>query len=314
MLIFLENVNPHTSALRHTLCEAVAFEGVGAHSGERVSVRISPLHEPLGVLLNGEPAREARVISSSFSTTIALPSGARLQTTEHLLAALWCAGVDDARVEVRALGGGEGGRVTLELPILDGSAAEWCAPLRARPTRPHDHGARRAWRALPALTLRQDRCALTLSPEPLAGATLPLTASLSFSVRDERGALGLLGEGGGGEGARGEGAEAQRVEVRTPMELMGLVVPARTFGFESQAPRLRALGLIRGVSLHNTLPLSDHGAPRLPLRHPNELAGHKLLDLIGDLALTGERWRGHIEVERGSHALNALLLERLRGG
>ena len=324
MLIFVENVNPFhlallpleplTSPLRHTLRRAVTVEGVGAHSGARVAARLSPLDEPRGVMLNGEPVSAARVVDARFATTLELPSGARLQTTEHLLAALWCAGVDDALVEVWALGEEEG---VLELPILDGSAAPWSALLAARPTRPSSSpaGVAREWRALPPLPLRADRCALTLSPTPLppwgaqgggagSDAGLPLTLSLRFAVGEELSALGL----GAGAGA----GAAQRVEVRGAEDLARLVLPARTFGFESHAPLLRARGLIRGVTLENTIPLSDLGAPRVPLRHPDELAGHKLLDLLGDLALTGGRWRGHIEVERGGHALNALLVEELR--
>ncbi len=332
MLIFVENVNPFrlpllplaplTSPLRHTLRRAVTVEGVGAHTGARVAARLSPLDEPRGVLLGGEPVCAARVVDARFATTLELPSGARLQTVEHLLAALWCAGVDDARVEVWALEEGgaraEGGGL-LELPILDGSAAPWSALLDARPTRPASspEGVAREWRALPPISLRADRCALTLSPEPLApregeggGEGLPLTLSLRFSVREELEALGLgLGEG---EEAGAEAGAAQRVEARAAGDLARLVLPARTFGFESHAPLLRARGLIRGVSLENTIPLSDLGAPRVPLRHPDELAGHKLLDLLGDLALTGGRWRGHIHAERGGHHLNALLVEALR--
>jgi UDP-3-O-[3-hydroxymyristoyl] N-acetylglucosamine deacetylase len=89
------------------------------------------------------------------------------------------------------------------------------------------------------------------------------------------------------------------------------IAPARTFGFLRDEVALRNMGLIRGASEENTIVLTDEGIKNPPLRFPDEFVRHKVLDLIGDLALLGHPLLGRIEADRAGHAMHAALVSRL---
>jgi UDP-3-O-[3-hydroxymyristoyl] N-acetylglucosamine deacetylase len=89
------------------------------------------------------------------------------------------------------------------------------------------------------------------------------------------------------------------------------IAPARTFGFLRDEAALRNMGLIRGASEENAIVLTDDGIKNPPLRFPDEFVRHKVLDLIGDLALLGHPLLGRIEADRAGHAMHAALVSRL---
>jgi UDP-3-O-[3-hydroxymyristoyl] N-acetylglucosamine deacetylase len=89
------------------------------------------------------------------------------------------------------------------------------------------------------------------------------------------------------------------------------IAPARTFGFLADEHKLRNMGLIRGVSPQNCVVLSADGITNPPLRFPNEFVRHKVLDLIGDLALLGQRILGRIVADRAGHAMHTALVSRI---
>src|SRR6185312_3343496 len=86
---------------------------------------------------------------------------------------------------------------------------------------------------------------------------------------------------------------------------------ARTFGFREDEQTLRDMGLIRGASEENAIILTPDGVQNGSLRFPNEFVRHKVLDLIGDLALAGRRIQGHVVAERAGHAMHTALVSRL---
>ena len=86
---------------------------------------------------------------------------------------------------------------------------------------------------------------------------------------------------------------------------------ARTFGFREDEEKLRNMGLIRGASEKNAIILTNQSVQNGPLRFPNEFVRHKILDLIGDLALAGKRIQGHVVAERAGHAMHTALVARL---
>ena len=90
-----------------------------------------------------------------------------------------------------------------------------------------------------------------------------------------------------------------------------LIAPARTFGFKEDEPMLRNMGLIRGASEACAIILTRTGILNGPLRFPNEFVRHKVLDLIGDLALAGRRIQGRVVAERAGHAMHTALVQRL---
>jgi len=90
-----------------------------------------------------------------------------------------------------------------------------------------------------------------------------------------------------------------------------LIAPARTFGFREDEPKLRDMGLIRGASEECVIILTAQGVQNGPLRFADEFVRHKVLDLIGDLALAGRRIQGHVVAERAGHAMHTALVQRL---
>ena len=92
------------------------------------------------------------------------------------------------------------------------------------------------------------------------------------------------------------------------------IAPARTFGFLKDAERLRAKGLARGSSVENTVVLDDRGLVNPPLRFPDEFVRHKILDLIGDLALLGAPFQGRVTASRAGHSLHLRAVQALHRG
>jgi UDP-3-O-[3-hydroxymyristoyl] N-acetylglucosamine deacetylase len=90
-----------------------------------------------------------------------------------------------------------------------------------------------------------------------------------------------------------------------------LIAPARTFGFKEDEAMLRNMGLIRGVSDASAIIVSQQGVENGPLRFSDEFVRHKVLDLIGDLALAGRRIQGRVVAERAGHAMHTALVQRL---
>jgi len=90
-----------------------------------------------------------------------------------------------------------------------------------------------------------------------------------------------------------------------------LIAAARTFGYKADEQRLRDMGLIRGANEENAIILGASGPENGPLRFEDEYVRHKVLDLIGDLALLGRRIEGHVVAERAGHAMHTALVSRL---
>ena len=268
-----------TPASHRTLARPVSIEGLGIHSGAPVLAALLP-SDRVGLIfartdLPGSPEVAASLenIAGTTHATTLRQGGASVSTPEHLLAALWSLGITACRIELSGP----------EVPILDGSAAPW---------RDLILGAGNA--ALPG-----ERPTLALTA-PIwwegEGATvlgLPFPRfRLSVAVDF---------------GAPHAGAQSVDLEVTEDSFARGLA-PARTFALEAWLPRLRAAGLIQGGSTENAVLIADSG-PSSPWRLPDELARHKALDAIGDLALlaapTGARFAGHIVAIRAGHGAHA---------
>jgi UDP-3-O-[3-hydroxymyristoyl] N-acetylglucosamine deacetylase len=104
----------------------------------------------------------------------------------------------------------------------------------------------------------------------------------------------------------------QEARVDLAAEMYGSeIAPARTFGYKKDEGKLRDMGLIRGASAESTIILGPNGPENGPLRFPDEYVRHKVLDLIGDLALAGRRLEGHVVAMRAGHAMHTALVARL---
>jgi UDP-3-O-[3-hydroxymyristoyl] N-acetylglucosamine deacetylase len=262
---------------QQTIRKALTFEGVGLHSGQRARVTLSPAPPDAGIIFHTAgvaeriPAGPESVVDSLNATTVGV-NGTRIRTIEHLLAAAAGLGIDNLDVEVEGV----------EIPALDGSARPFVQMLASVGRAPQS--ARR-----PLLTVPY--------PIRVGGGNrwiqvLPADVlRVSYTLDSDHAALGT------------------QVLALTPTEhaFVDEIAPARTYGFLKDIGMLRKKGLARGGSLDNTVVIGDRG-PLNSLRFRDECVRHKILDLIGDLALLGRPLAGHVVARNGGHALNLELV------
>ena len=269
-------------SFEQTIRSPIEFSGVGLHSGAPVRMRILPATAGSGILfrrvdLDGfiVEAVGRNVAKVSYATSV-MKKGVLISTTEHLLSAFLGLGIDNAIVELDGL----------ELPILDGSALPIVdAALRAGLRQ--QRRKRLYMRVKQAVELREGSKSITVYPADSYRIHYridfphPLIGDKDFTVELTNGSY------------------------------IKQIAPARTFGFLRDEAALRNMGLIRGASEQNAIVLTDEGVRNPPLRFPDEFVRHKVLDLIGDLALLGHPLLGRVEADRAGHAMHTALVSRL---
>jgi UDP-3-O-[3-hydroxymyristoyl] N-acetylglucosamine deacetylase len=267
--------------LEQTIAEPLEFTGVGLHSGAPVTMRLLPALAGSGIVFrrtdldNYEiPATSRNVAKVSYATSL-MRQGVLISTTEHLLSALVGMGVDNVIVELD----------NLELPILDGSALPYVQAFMNVGIRTQRRR-RETIRILQPVEVRDGDKFIGVYP----GSGYSIQYAIDFPAP--------IGH--------------QRAYVDLAAETYGsLIAGARTFGYKDEEKRLRDMGLIRGASAENAIILTSKGPENGPLRFADEYVRHKVLDLIGDLALAGRRIEGHVVAERAGHAMHTALVSRL---
>lgn len=271
---------------QRTIAEKIACRGLGLHSGEPVGFRLSPAAPGTGVVFiccnagteTEIPARDEFVSASANATTLA-KDGASVMTVEHLLAALSARGVDNVRVEVDGP----------EIPATDGSAASFDSLLRDVGLCDQG-GSRRVLEVRRGVGYADGSRSIQIEPA--------LGFGIFYAVDFRHPAIGR---------------QVLEIDDLTPARFEAEIAHARTFGFLDQVEALRGAGFARGACLDNTVVLDASGVMNEGgLRWPDEFVRHKVLDLVGDLALLGYPVRGRIRVERGGHAIHHALLRILR--
>jgi len=257
--------------MQQTLCGDFRLEGIGLHTGAQVCVEVGPAPPGTGFVfervdLAGSPripAHWAHVKRSPLASCLE-KDGVKVATVEHLLSALFGLGVDNALIRMDAP----------ECPVLDGSALLWCEAIFRVGICEQD---------LPRKLLR-GQCSLREGERGLEwtpGEGLRLKVSTDFPW---------------------VGKEELEI-VLSPAVYLDEVAWARTFGFQHEIEALHSAGLALGGSLENALVLGLDGPLKSEgLRGDGEIVRHKMLDLIGDLALAGGRLQGRLVVERPGHA------------
>lgn len=276
-------VKPAMVSRQTTIGRAVEVSGHGLHTGVPARVRLCPAPAYTGIVFCRTdlerfevPARPEYVAHVSYATTL-IRRGVVISTVEHLLSALAGCGVDNVVVEIDSL----------EVPILDGSALPFVEMIEASGKVLLD-APRSYLRVRKSVAIERGNRRIAVLPDErfsVAGSidfAHPLIGRQSFSLSlDET---------------------TYRREV----------APARTFGFLRDVEELRRMGLVRGGSLANAIVLTSEGILNPEgLRFADEFVRHKVLDLIGDLALVGWPLRGRVEAERPGHALNTALVGKL---
>lgn len=211
----------------------------------------------------------------SYATSL-MKQGVLISTTEHLLSAFIGCGIDNAIVELDSL----------EVPMLDGSARPFVQMIARAGLKPQRR--RRVYlRILRPLEVRDGEKFIGVYPGE--GYGVRYTIDFSHPV---------------------VGFSSFEVELSNG-QYCREIAAARTFGFLADEAALRNMGLIRGVSPENCVVLTEDAVANPPLRFPDEFVRHKVLDLIGDLALLGRRILGRVVAHKAGHAMHAALVSRM---
>ena len=266
----------------YTLAGVITREGIGLHSGEKTKVKISSYEkEGYYVSFTDKPNEIFKLTQDLIGSTMlctAIKLGERnLYTIEHLLSSMAGCGLSFIHIEVDGK----------EIPLLDGSAIQWVKDFE-------EVGIKKAPK--PENFFRDVNKSIIINKEGSVIALTPsekttIISTISFPYK----AIG----------------NQTFVIDLNPKSFVEMIAPARTFGFKDQFQELSELGLIKGGSLENALVCDGDGWVNPPLRFDDEPIRHKILDLIGDLALVGLP-KAQILVYKGSHSLNALFASSLK--
>lgn len=266
-----------------TISKAVKIKGVGLHTGVDVNLRLRPAPENTGYIFvrtdldNFEiPASVEYVSHCSYATTL-MRRGVVLSTCEHLLSALRGSGIDNCFIELD----------NIEIPILDGSSEDWIELLSKAGVR-ELKAPRRTLRVLRRVDFEEDGRKMSVEPsqkfeiECVIDFPHPFIKRQAFHFVMENGSFGKQ------------------------------IASARTFGFTHEIEMLRKANLALGGSLNNAIVLTPDGMlNEAPLRFTDEFVRHKILDIIGDVALLGMPMQGKITAEKSGHAVHAALMSKL---
>ena len=211
----------------------------------------------------------------SYATSL-MKKGVLISTTEHLLSAFIGVGIDNAVVELD----------NLELPILDGSAQPFVEMIQRAGIR-KQRRPRKYLRICREMELREGNKFIAVYP----GDSYSVSYSINFPHP-------LIGK------------ETFQVTLSNGSYLRH-IAPARTFGSREDEQAMRNMGLIRGASRENCIVLTRDGIENGPLRFGDEFVRHKVLDLVGDLALLGKQILGNVVADRAGHAMHTALVSRV---
>tara|TARA_B100000963_G_scaffold128722_1_gene112333 strand:- start:5662 stop:6498 length:837 start_codon:yes stop_codon:yes gene_type:complete len=265
-----------------TIAGSITREGVGLHSGERTRIKVKPYdYEGYFVSFSDDLNKIYKLDQSLIGSTMlctAVKLGKRnLYTIEHLLSSLAGCGISYIHIEVDGK----------EIPLLDGSAIQWVKAFEEVGIKKVPRPANFMEEVNQSQIFNQNDSVISLIPSE----KLTIISTIDFQYK-------------------AIGSQTFIIDLN-PRDYVDMIAPARTFGFKDQFEELRELGLIKGGNLENALVCDGDNWVNPPLRFANEPIRHKILDLIGDLALVGLP-KAQIMVYKGSHSLNALLASSLK--
>ncbi|MBU0629899.1 MAG: UDP-3-O-acyl-N-acetylglucosamine deacetylase [Candidatus Margulisbacteria bacterium] len=255
-----------------TIARPFSLEGIGIHSGRPSRITVRPAAASAGIFFSNNGQTVQALIGNVSKTDRGTTLG-KVAVVEHFLAAAYVLGVDNLAVDIE----GE------ELPILDGSALPFVIALENA-----GFVALNEAKQPLILSKRLVVSAGEASIEALPFNGFKIDFMIKFKSLEEQ-SYSIIIDGN---------------------SFKEEIAPARTFGFAEEFDQLLARGLGQGASAENALILSKNGTQNV-LRFDNEPVRHKILDLIGDLALLGRPIKGYFKANRAGHALNAQLVQAI---
>jgi UDP-3-O-[3-hydroxymyristoyl] N-acetylglucosamine deacetylase len=279
-------MSPQTESYQHTVRKTIRFCGIGLHSGEPVNLAIKPAPANNGIRffrcdLNSNHHVQAlmdKVIDTRLATTLS-DNGITVSTTEHLMAALHGYGIDNADIELDGI----------EVPIMDGSAGPFMHLLKQTGKR-RQETLRKALRITKEIIYQDGDSLIRILPYN----GFKVSGKISFNdelIQTQRYSINLTGD-----------RFAKEISM------------ARTFGYVEQVEELWENGLALGVNLSNVIAIHWNRKTVLNeegLRFSDEFIRHKVLDLVGDLALLGYPVLGHVIAHRTGHTQHLAFMQAI---
>ena len=267
---------------RKTINANVSITGIGLHSGIYTKVELHPAAPGSGITfvrsdLDGLriPALQASTTALDYATTVG-KDDVQVGTVEHLLSAIMACGITDVDIDIDGP----------EVPIIDGSALPFMHLIDAAGVRPLD---------AELAVLRIHEPIEIVDGDKWIRMTPSNRLVIKYKIDFNHPAIGR---------------QSFHFDFGHD-NFLRKIAPARTFGFMRDVEKMRQAGLARGGSVENAIVLDDRGPVNGPLRFRDEFVRHKILDLVGDLALVGRPIAGEITANRAGHALHSRFVEQI---
>ena len=265
-----------------TIKEKIDLQGVGLHNGVEVNLTIKPSEPNTGIIFKRVDINSNNIIHANFKnvvepilcTKLKNENGVTVSTVEHLMAAFYGEGIDNALVEVDAS----------EIPIMDGSAVDFVDAIRSAGVEKQNEP-RKFIKVLKKVEIKDGQKFISIEP-------LNQDLIIDFEIIFNNPLI-----------------RTRRKEFKFSNDDLTEIYNSRTFCLYEEIDNIKRMGLAKGGSLDNAIVvqgskiLNEDG-----LRNRHEFVYHKILDCLGDIMLSGNRIFGHIKTSRGGHALTNKLL------
>ncbi len=268
-----------------TISEPVEFKGIGLHSGLKSLIKILPAKENFGIIFKRTDLKEKNIIKASFEnvssaklcTTIQNDSNVSLSTVEHLLAALYIVGIDNALIEIN----------NSEVPIFDGSSKDFVETISRFGVK-EQNAKRKYLKILKRFEYKENKKFISIEPNENS-------LNVDFEIVYSNKVIGT-----------------QRNQINFSDKDLSDVYTSRTFCLFEDIEKVKKIGLGQGGSLDNAIVVKGNKILNSTgLRNSKEFVNHKILDLAGDFLLSGYRILGSVNCSQGGHSLSNLFLRNL---
>ena len=268
-----------------TLTKIISFTGIGLHSGKSAKVKLFPADENHGIVFkrtdldknNLIKANFANVTSARLCTTLENNHGAKVSTVEHLLAALYIIGIDNALIEID----------NEEVPIMDGSSKDFIDILE-KIDLVNQSKKRKYLKISDKIELIDNDRKISIEPN---NTSLEVDFQLNYENK-------IIGK--------------QKNKIDFQKDNLDEVCSSRTFCLFEDIEKIKKSGLAKGGSLNNAVVVDkDKVLNEGGLRNKKEFVNHKILDLAGDFLLSGYGIIGKVSCYQGGHELTNLFLRKI---
>ena len=268
-----------------TIKESIQFDGVGLHTGQLVNMKINPAEPNTGIIFKRTDLKNNNYIipgifnvsNANLCTTISNEFGAKVSTIEHLMAALFGMGIDNALIEIDSQ----------EVPILDGSAKIFVEKIKSAGINTSN---------IPIKIIKIEK-KISFKDGVKSASIEPnkISLDIDFEIKYKNLLIGT-----------------QRNIVNVYEEDLTEIYNSRTFCLYEDVEKLKKMNLVKGGSLENALVVKDDKILNEGgLRNKKEFVNHKILDCIGDLYLSGYKIIGKVICSQGGHKLTNQLLREV---